>query len=435
MSAATDTTTPGAPDAAIVNGVTWFDDRGRPVNAHGGCIVEESGRYYLFGEYKTDDENRFIGFSCYSSPDLVTWTFERLVLGPQPDGLLGPDRIGERVKVMKCPKTGRFTMFMHTDDLTYTDAVIGRASSDTIAGDYEFHGALTHDGEPVEGWDMGTFQDDDGTGYLVLHEGDIFTLSPDYSEVRERIAHHIAPGGESPAMFRDGDRYFLMFSHKTSWERNDNYHLSAPAPGGPWSYRGAIAARGTLTHNSQCTFVLTRHEASGPAHMYMGDRWSFPRQASAATYVWLPLEVRGDTVAPLDYLPAWSPATGGRAELSGEASCREVCFVTRTPGATEEIPFEGSRIGLVGRSDPHGGYARVEIVDATTSRPLADGLVDFYSKVADDGWRYLSPPLPPGPKRMLIRNAGEYPVWFNKAGDRFGSDDTRVHVTRVCVFD
>lgn len=28
---------------SIVNGVPWTDDQGKPVNAHGACIVEENG--------------------------------------------------------------------------------------------------------------------------------------------------------------------------------------------------------------------------------------------------------------------------------------------------------------------------------------------------------------------------------------------------------
>ena len=32
------------------------------VNAHGACIVEENGRYYLFGEWKSDKSNTFPGF-------------------------------------------------------------------------------------------------------------------------------------------------------------------------------------------------------------------------------------------------------------------------------------------------------------------------------------------------------------------------------------
>ena len=65
---------------SIVNGVPWTDDHGKPVNAHGACIVEENGKYYLFGEWKSDTTNAFPGFACYSSTDLVNWKFERVAL-------------------------------------------------------------------------------------------------------------------------------------------------------------------------------------------------------------------------------------------------------------------------------------------------------------------------------------------------------------------
>ena len=97
-------------NTVIVNGIPWFDDRGNIVNAHGACIVEDNGRYYLFGEWKSDKSNAFPGFSCYSSDDLVNWKFENVVLQVQPNGILGPNRVGERVKVMKCPKTGEYVI-------------------------------------------------------------------------------------------------------------------------------------------------------------------------------------------------------------------------------------------------------------------------------------------------------------------------------------
>jgi hypothetical protein len=116
-------------DHLIVNGIPWFDDRGNIVNAHGACIVEEGGKYYLFGEWKSDETNAFPGFSCYSSDDLVNWKFENVVLRVQKDGILGPNRVGERVKVMKCPSTGEYVMYMHADDMGYKDPHIGYATS------------------------------------------------------------------------------------------------------------------------------------------------------------------------------------------------------------------------------------------------------------------------------------------------------------------
>lgn len=88
----------------IVNGVPWYDQNHLPVNAHGAGIIQDNGKYWLFGEYKSDTSNAFPGFGCYSSEDLVNWHFERVVLPVQKDGILGPNRVGERVKVMRCPK-------------------------------------------------------------------------------------------------------------------------------------------------------------------------------------------------------------------------------------------------------------------------------------------------------------------------------------------
>lgn len=92
----------------IVNGVAWFDTDGNIINSHGSGIIHDRGRYWLFGEYKSDSSNAFPGFGCYSSEDLVNWRFERIVLPVQKDGLMGPNRVGERVKVMRCPTTGKY---------------------------------------------------------------------------------------------------------------------------------------------------------------------------------------------------------------------------------------------------------------------------------------------------------------------------------------
>lgn len=184
----------------VVNGIPWFDDKGNIVNAHGACIVEENGRYYLFGEWKSDKSNAFPGFSCCSSDDLVNWKFENIVLRVQPEGILGPNRVGERVKVMKCPKTGEYIMLMHADDMGYKDPYIGLATCKTIAGDYQLQGPLLYKGQPVKRWDMGTFQDTDGKGYLLIHHGPVYRLSDDYRSIEAEVAH-IKGMGESPAMF------------------------------------------------------------------------------------------------------------------------------------------------------------------------------------------------------------------------------------------
>ena len=106
-------------EKVVNNGIPWFDDRGEIVNAHGACIVEENGRYYLFGEYKSDKSNAFPGFSCYSSDDLVNWNFDVVVLPRQPSEIFGLVGEGELLKVLKGPPTGGFVWFLIQDVMNY----------------------------------------------------------------------------------------------------------------------------------------------------------------------------------------------------------------------------------------------------------------------------------------------------------------------------
>lgn len=40
--------------SAMYSGSPWFDDKQNVVSAHGANIIKYSGRYYLFGERRTD---------------------------------------------------------------------------------------------------------------------------------------------------------------------------------------------------------------------------------------------------------------------------------------------------------------------------------------------------------------------------------------------
>ena len=42
-------------------------------------------------------------------------------------------------------------------------------------------------------WDMGTFVDENGTAYLLLHEGDIYRLSDDYLTAVEKVRKILHP--------------------------------------------------------------------------------------------------------------------------------------------------------------------------------------------------------------------------------------------------
>lgn len=421
--------------AILHNGVPWFDNRGKIVNAHSVCVLEENGKYYLFGEYKTDSANRFIGISCYSSSDLVNWTFERIALPLQREGLLGPDRIGERVKVMKSPMTGDYVMYMHTDNMKYTDPYIGVATSKTINGEYEFKGPLFYEGNPIKKWDMGTFQDVDGKGYLLIHHGDIYRLSDDYLSAEEKVTSSIPGVGESPAMFQKNGIYYLLSSNLTSWERNDNKYHTAPSIAGPWTAQGLFCPEGSLTHNSQCSFVFPLVRGNDTIPIYMGDRWSFPKQADAATQVWQPFVADGTALSIPVYWSSWDvkslePVSFFPNDYRVLDPVETLCSNKR--GDDIAIHFDGAPIGLIGRSVPNGGYAHVCVIDKA-GRTVHASYVDFYSKVPNTGLRFVTPKLPRGTYTLKVEVSGEHGVWFNKRGDRFGSNDYWVCVEKILL--
>ncbi len=429
----------------IRSGVPWYDNNGNIVNAHGACILEENGRYYLFGEWKSDETNAFPGFSCYSSTDLVNWTFERVVLPMQKDGIMGPDRVGERVKVMKCPKTGMYVMFMHSDNMFYKDPYTAIATCETINGEYKMHGPLMFNGKPVKKWDMGTFQDTDGTGYVLIHHGPIYRLSDNYMTVEAQVAN-VQGMKESPAMFKMDGTYFLLSSNLTAWEKNDNFYHTAPSIEGPWTYRGLFCPPGKLTYNSQCTFVLPLERNGKVVPMYMGDRWSYPRQASAATYVWQPMLVEGTKLSIPEYLQGWDIETLQPVDLLHMSSTVHVRewqvsdgwtntggrWTANRKGEVLKVPFDGTQAIVVGEANPHGGYARVSVQN-TKGDTIYSSLVDFYSKYRDESVRIITPHKKRGKYVLSIEVTGDYPVWTNKAKTIYGSDDCFITVDGVRI--
>ncbi|MEO6096602.1 MAG: hypothetical protein ABIW76_13260, partial [Fibrobacteria bacterium] len=56
---------------SIKSGTTWLDNNGEPVNAHGGGIWFENGKYYLYGEHFSGGTNDFKAMAMYSSTDLM----------------------------------------------------------------------------------------------------------------------------------------------------------------------------------------------------------------------------------------------------------------------------------------------------------------------------------------------------------------------------
>ncbi|SHG13887.1 Glycosyl hydrolases family 43 [Flavobacterium fluvii] len=439
---------------AIYSGTPWFDQNGNVVSAHGANIVKDKDKFYLFGEAHSDDSNAFAGFNCYSSKDLYNWKFEKVALPLQKSGKLGPNRVGERPKVMKCPKTGEYVMYMHADTLTYKDQFVGYATSKTITGPYQFKGALLFDGKPIKKWDMGTFQDTDGSGYILIHGGEIYKLADDYHSVVEQVNKNMTTGFESPTMLKKDGLYYLIGSHLTSWERNDNYYYTSNSVKGPWESRGIIAPEGSLTWNSQSTFVLPITGTQETTYMFMGDRWSFPKQASSATYVWQPLTVSGTSLSMPTYQEAWqiNIATGVASSINSadkiiENTDKSIQYSGNwkhldNAGTSESrsdekdasfsIQFSGQQIALYTYAGTENGYARIVLSDKK-GKTIVTSLVDMYRKSALSAQVFRSPLLKKGDYKLTVYVTGERSKWSDKRKSDYGSTGNFISLDKIII--
>ncbi len=295
-------------------GQPWLDTDGKPIQAHGGCMLFDNGTYYWFGENK-DGENYLdeskgflhrvdvIGVSCYSSTDLLNWKNEGVVLRAEPNNPqsdLHPSKVLERPKVIRNPKTGKYVLFAHVDTADYEYACIGIAISDKPTGPYIYLGSIRPNGNDSR--DMTVFQDDDGSAFLffssewnkTLH---IIQLDNEYLRPTQNESRaFIGQSREAPAVFKHGGKYYIISSGCTGWDPNQAELAAADSPLGPWTVLGnpCIGPNADITFHAQSAYVFPLAGNSN-ALIAMFDRWNKDNLRDSR-YVWLPVRFENDQV-------------------------------------------------------------------------------------------------------------------------------------------
>jgi len=292
-------------------GKVWNDQSGRPINAHGGGILLFEGRYYWYGEIKSGPTWRVPdikswedyrvnagGISCYSSVDLIHWTYEGNALAPdRKDSAndLYAGRVIERPKVIYNRTTQQFVMWMHIDRADYGFARAGVAVSQRPEGPFRYLHSIRPNGQMAR--DLTLFQDDDRKAYLVYASENNLTmeiclLSADYLDPTDQY-HRILINAhrEAPALFKYGKKYFLISSLCTGWDPNEPLYAEADSLFGTWTIRdnpcrGPDADSG---YHAQVNFVLPV-EGKSNRFIFMADRW-VKTNLSDSRYVWLPLQM------------------------------------------------------------------------------------------------------------------------------------------------
>jgi hypothetical protein len=291
--------------AAIVHpGETWPDHRGKHIQAHGGGIIKLQDTWYWFGEDRSqglDAERRYV--ACYSSKDLVNWTFRRQIAFSDPEDL-GKGWVLERPKVFYNTKTKKFVMYMHLDDARYKVARVAVAVSNQVDGEYRYVRSFRPLGH--ESRDIGQFIDDDGAAYLIFEDRPvkgfhIAKLTADYMDVERDVCLIQAPL-EGGAVVHYQGLYYALGSALTGWRPNPNKYATAEKLAGPWSGFRDIAPPETDTYGSQSTMLLKVAGKKGTFVIFMGDQWK-PQTQWDSRYLWMPVEIGGGSLK----LPAPGP--------------------------------------------------------------------------------------------------------------------------------
>ena len=286
------------------NGTMWLDTDGNPIQAHGGMIEKFDGIYYWYGENKAGEtvlkENGlhrvdFIGFSCYSSADCISWKNEGLVLkaSDQPGSPLHKSRVGERPKVLYNEKSRKYVMWFHLDSHDYMTAHTGVAVADRPTGPFQFVREMCPN--RFDSRDMRLFKDTDGKAYLIYSSDwnktlRIAQLTDDYLDVNGVYSHAFPEQErEAPAIFIKDGLYYMITSGCTGWEPNNalfgishNIFSGRKLIGDPCTGENA-----RQTYFGQSTYVF---EKDG-RHYLMLDHWN-PSNLKESGYSILP--VRAD---------------------------------------------------------------------------------------------------------------------------------------------
>lgn len=298
---------------AIMQGVQLFrDDKGEVAQLHGIGVQRFDDVWYAYGEIKNNG-NLFQGVSCYTTRDFVHWHDEGTVLRKGAAGTItSSKRVIERPKVLRCPSTGQYVMYLHVDgENDYSYAHIGTAASRCATGPFEFLNTMQFQGN--ESRDIGAFQDDDGTGYLLSedrsHGTHIYRLSDDYLSIVEDVVclrgTDYWAGYESPIMVKHDGVYYWFGSQLTGWDCNDNMYATSMDLHGPWSEWKPFTPQGSRTFQSQCDAIipLDADQYHSTRFLYIGDRWN-PTDLGNSELVTLPIAI-GSGTALLEWHDEW----------------------------------------------------------------------------------------------------------------------------------
>jgi beta-xylosidase len=227
------------------------------------AVLVDKGRVYLFtGHDETPPEDKgFVmhDWRLYSSCDMRNWTDHGVAMRVKDfDWAKGDAFAGDVTK-----RDGKYYMYVPVRNAKDNAFAIGVAVADSPTGPYRdargtplVSNDMTH--ETPNYWDdidPTVFIDDDGQAYLYWGN-----LVLKYAKLKRSMTELDGPihtvgmfrFEEAPYLHKRGKTYYLSYSQGFPEE---TAYMTGPSATGPWTYRGLIMAKNTVTKTVHHSFA------------------------------------------------------------------------------------------------------------------------------------------------------------------------------------
>ena len=306
-----------AQNKTIHNDQFWETIGGKPIYSQGGGIFkfkdQKTGKlkYYWYGAYykeaelyrndpsQTYSQDHFLAVTCYSSSDLINWTFENNVF--EREEALKYDKTTRwmgRLGVVFIPEMQKYAMFIQHN----AGVLIALSASPT--GAFKWHRKLDMTeriGTPNTG-DQSVFTDEDsGKSYLVYSYGQgrnkIYISEIGFKSGKVDLLDCTeifrGKGREGNCMFKYNGKYYVFASNLYGWDASYAYYLISDHIKGPYlPTNKMLITPGSMddySHITQTGFFVNVKGNNTETVIYCGDRWANFAGNGLGYNQWVPL--------------------------------------------------------------------------------------------------------------------------------------------------
>jgi len=278
-----------------------LDNNGNPIMAQGGGISKFGNTYYWYGVQYAEmtpysqsgtvntSSSTFVAINCYSSTDLVHWTFQNHSVSTSTPGFGHAGWVGRLGQVVYNSTNNQYIMWFEglggqtcctcstpTGNfvLNNTQGTITNVYFGPGAGDCTIFCDVYHGGTPY-------FICSDPHGRQHAY---VCPLSSNYLTIGNAVAiNDVAgvsawpQGQEANNMFERNGVYYYTMSNLAGWSYSSAYEVNSTTIFVPTSYTVDAAYLGTtadFTHYSQVSFGFQVAGTVATNYIMVGDRWA-----------------------------------------------------------------------------------------------------------------------------------------------------------------